>query len=278
MESFKTRDDARNGLRDVDYRKTTLEHVTHSLSDLLKKKPVQAYAIALELLRDTRKPLPKEFVKGVEDIARSAARRSLLDRQLGPWTPETQVEKDDYDRFVGYRLQCRLRLVRSLRTQELIKNTGSNWIWCSARCGVCRPVPDSFIIPDEALGVGKFPTVWWVTYLERTVPCVTDSPCEKAFDNEHVWKSIMQTLELECPKCHKVAAREFPFFKEKLLGMVTKIVNSVRIHFIDRLLSKKANCVSNRLSWKSSCDIPLSLTTASLYICTFSLYFMSQSP
>ena len=231
-------DDALKGLRDVDYSKTTLEHITYSLSYLLGENPVQAYAIALELLRDTRKPPSREFAKGVEDIARRAARSSLLDRQLDPWTPEMQVEKDDYDRFVDYRLQCRLRLVGSLRTQELVKNTGSNWVWYNTRCGVCRPIPDSFIILDEVLEVGKCPAAWWVTYLERTVSRVADSPCEKAFESEHVWSDLMEDLEEECPKCHKVAAREFPFFKEKLLGMVTKIVNGVRIHFIDWPLSK----------------------------------------
>ena len=233
MESFKTRDDARKGLQDVDYSKTTLEHIIHSLSDLLEEKPVQVYAIALDLLRDTPKPLPREFANSVEDIARYAARSSLLYRQLGPWTPETEIKKDDYDRFVGYHLQCRLRLVESLQTQELIENTGSNWIWYNTRCGMCRLIPDSFIIPYEALEVGKCPAVWWVTYLERTVSCVADSPCEKAFESEHVWSDLMEDLEEECSKCHKVAAREFPFFKEKLLGMVTKIVNGVRIHFID---------------------------------------------
>ena len=255
VEPFKTRDDARKGLRDVDYSKTTLEHVTRSLSDLLKKKPVEVYAIALDLLRDTRKPLPREFAKGVEDIARYAARSSLLDRQLGPWTPETQVKKDDYDRLVGYHLQCKLRLVGSLTTQELIKNVGSNWIWYNTRCGVCRPIPDSFIIQNEALGVGKCPTAWWVIYWERTVLCIADTPCEKAFENDHVWNHIMETLEKKCPVCYEAAAREFPIFKEKLLGMVIKIVNSVCIHFIDLLVGQKAHRASNRFSWRSSCNI-----------------------
>ena len=255
MESFKTRDDARKGLQDVDYNKTTLEHIIHSLSDLLEEKPVQVYAIALDLLRDTPNPLPREFAKSVEDIAHHAARSSLLYRQLGPWTPETQVKKDDYDRFVGYHLQCKLRLVESLRTQELIENTGSNWIWYNTRCGVCRLIPDSFIIQNEALGAGKRPAAWWVTYLERTASRVADSPCEKAFESEHIWTDLMRDLGEKCPTCYEAAVREFPIFKEKMLGVVTKIVNSVCIHFIDLLVDQKVNCASNRLSWRSSCDI-----------------------
>ena len=100
--------------------------ISHSLSYLLKEKPVEVYAIALDLLRDSRKPLPRVFAKGVEDIAHYAARSSLLDRQLGPWTPETQVKEDDYDRFVDYHLQYRLRLVGSLKSEELIENRSSN--------------------------------------------------------------------------------------------------------------------------------------------------------
>ena len=254
MESFKTIDDTRKGLRDVDYSETALEYIIYSLSDLLEESPVQVYAIALNLLRDTPKPLPREFTKGVEDIARHAARSSLLYRQLGPWTPETDVKKDDYDRFIGYHLQCRLRLVESLRSQELIENTGSDWIWYNIRCGVCRLIPDSFI-RNEALGAGKCPAAWWVTYLERTVSCVADSPCEKAFESEHVWTDLMRDLGEKCPTCYEAACREFPIFKEKMLGIVTKIVNSVCIHFIDLLVDQKVNCASNRLSWRSSCDI-----------------------
>ena len=100
--------------------------ISHSLSHLLEEKPVQVYAVPLDLLRDTRRPLPRVFAKGVENVARYAARSSLLDGRLGPWTPETQVKEDDHDRFVGYHLQCRLRLVGSLLTKESIENTGFN--------------------------------------------------------------------------------------------------------------------------------------------------------
>ena len=255
VEPFKTLDDAREGLRDVDYSRTTLDHIAHSLLHLVEENTVEVYAIALGLLRDIRKPLPREFAKGVEDVARYAARSSLLYRQLGPWTPETQAKKDDYDRFVGYHLQCRLRLVESLRTQELIENTGSNWIWYNTRCGVCRPISNSPTAPNEEPGAGKHPTTWWVAYLERTIPCIADSPCEKAFESEHVWRPLMEDLAEECPKCHETAAREFPIFKEKLLGMATGIVNNVGIHFVDWLVGQKADYTSNRLSWRSSCDI-----------------------
>ena len=72
--------------------------------------------------------------------------------------------------------------------------------------------------------------------MKRTVSCVADSPCEKAFEGEHVWRPLIQALAEECPTCHEVAAREFPLFKEKLLKIVTDIVNSVRIHSVDRLV------------------------------------------
>ena len=188
-------------------------------------------------------------------MARSAARRSLLDRQLDTWTPGTQIKKDDYERFINYHGQCRVRLVASLGTKELIKNTGSHWIWYNTRCGVCRLTLNSFIVPNKALGVGKCPTAWWVTYLERTVLRVADSPCEKAFESEHIWRDLMLDLEKKCPKCYEAAAGEFPIFKENLLGMVTKIVNSVCIRFIDLFVVQKVYCMSNRLSWRSSCNI-----------------------
>ena len=183
----------------------------------------------------------------MEDIARSAARSSLLDRQLDTWAPGMQIKKEDYERFIDYRDQCRLRLVASLVTEELMKQTGSHWIWYNTECGACHPTPKNYVTTTTVLRTGKYPTTWWATYLERIVPCVEDSPCERALESEHVWKSIMRPLAKECPTCHWTATREFPLFKKRLLKMVTRIVDSVCTPFVDRPLSQKANCVPKRL-------------------------------
>lgn len=225
-----------------------LERIGYPPSRLPNESPVEAYALALDILRDTRKPLSREFIKDVEDVARSAARSSLLDRQLGTWTHGMQIKKDDYERFIDYHDQCRVRLVASLKTEELIKNTGSHWIWYNTRCGVCPLTPKSYAVPTKNLGTMIRPTTWWVTYLEGTIPCVQDSPCEETFENEHIWQSILQALGKECPTCHRTAAREFPLFKKRLLKIVTEIVDSVRTLFVNRSLSQKANCAPKRLN------------------------------
>ena len=174
----------------------------------------------------------------MEGIVRSAARSSLLDRQLDTWTPGMQIKKDDYERFIDYHGQCRVRLVASLLAKEFTTNTGSHWIWYNTRCGVCPLTLKSYVIPTTVLGMGKYPATWWVTYWERTVLCVEDSPCEKTFENEYIWKSILRTLAKECPTCHETAAREFPLFKKRLLRVVTEIVDSVRILLVDRPLGQ----------------------------------------
>ena len=163
----------------------------------------------------------------MENIARFAARSSLLDRQLDAWTPGIQIKKDDYERFLNYHDQCRVRLVASLAVEGLMQQTGSRWIWYSTGCRVCHLTPKSHVTPTTVPRTGKCPTTWWVKYLERTIPCVGDSPCERAFESEHIWKSIMWVLAKECPTCHGTAVREFPLFKKRLLKMVTKIVDSV---------------------------------------------------
>ena len=134
-------------------------------------------------------------------------------------------------------------MVASLAVEELMKQTGSHWIWYSTGCRVCHPTPKNHVTPTTVLRTGKYPTTWWVKYLERTIPCVRDLPCERAFESEHIWKSIMQALAKECPTCHGTAAREFPLFKKRLLKMVTKVVDSVCTLFVDRPLGQNANGV-----------------------------------
>ena len=230
---FKTGHEARRGLRKVDYCKITPERIRRSLSHLLREDPVEVYAIALDLLRSPYKPLPTEFAEDIEDIARSAARSSLLDRQLGTWTPEMHIKKDDYERFIDYHRQGRARLVAFLVTGELAKNMGSHWIWYNGGCEVCPLIPKSNVVSNWALEAGNHPTTWWVTYWERTVTTVGNSPYEKALENERIWESILRALATECPECHEIVARQFPLFKEKLSEMVAKIINGVRTLFID---------------------------------------------
>ena len=233
MEPFKTSHEARRDLRKVDYCKITPEHVKRSLSHLLREDPVEVYAITLDLLRSLHKPLPTEFAEDIEDIARSAARSSFLNRQLDTWTPEMHIKKDDYERFIDYHRQCRARLVASLVTGELIENMGTHWIWYNAGCGECSPILKGNVVSNRELEVGKHPATWWVTYWERTVTTVGGSTCEKAFENEGIWESILRALATECPECHETAASEFPLFKEKLSEVVAKIINGVRTLFID---------------------------------------------
>ena len=232
-EPFKTSHEARRDLWKVDYCKITPEHVRRSLSHILREDPVEVYAITLDLLRSPHNPLPTEFVEDMEDIARSAARSSLLDHQLDTWTPEMHIKKDDYERFIDYHRQCRARLVASLVTGELIENMGTHWVWYNTGCGVCSLIPKSNVGSNRVSKAGKHPPTWWVTYWERAVTTVGDSPCEKAPENKRIWESILRALVTECPECHETAARQFPLFKEKLSEMVAKIINDVRTLFID---------------------------------------------
>ena len=144
-----------------------------------------------------------------------------------------QIKRDDYERFIDYHRQCRAQLVASSVTGELIGYMGTHWIWHNTGCGLCSPIPKSNAAPNRAMEVGRHPATWWVTYWERAVTTVGDSPCEKAFENEGIWESILRALETECPECHETAAMELPLFKDKLSEMVAKIINGVRTFFID---------------------------------------------
>ena len=156
-----------------------------------------------------------------------------MDRQPDPWTPGMHIRKDDYYRFINYNQECREELAVFMVTREFIASTGSRWTWYSARCGACSLTPNGNVLPSKALGVGKHPTTWWATYWGRTITCVGDAPCEEVLEDDHIWKPIMRALAGECPTCHETATSEFPFFREKLLEMVTNIVNNVCIFFVD---------------------------------------------
>jgi len=232
-EPFKTSRDARRVLLRMSYDDEALGDIERSLSYLINQSPVEVYAIALDLLRDPRKPLPREIANGMERIARIAGRNSLRDPPLGVWTTGMHIKQDDYIRFTDYHLWCRIRLAQFLATADLIKKTGDEWIWYNTRCGVCPLTPTSIVVPTAALGAGKRPATWWVTYWEKVVALVGECPSEDPFTDGHIWDSTLRGLAKECPTCHETAAKEFPHFKDKLVNMITDIIDGVRMPFDD---------------------------------------------
>ena len=253
-EPFRSGNEARRVLSRINYEEDALEDIKRSLSRLMKERPVEVYAIALDLLRASRKrPLPKVIAEGVEGIARSAVRNSLLDPLLGPWTTEMGAKHGDYLQLINYHHRCSIELLEFLVTEAVIKSMGTEWIWYNTRCGVCTLVLDSFVVPSAALGTAKLPAKWWVTYWETVIASVRESPCEKLFNSGHIWDSTFQALAIECPTCHRAVAKEFPLFKEKILNAVTKIIDGVRITFVDRYVCQGVNSASNRSSWRLCC-------------------------
>ena len=207
-----------------------VEEIRRALSGV-HKSPLESYAIALELLRAPAKPLTRGVIKGVEDIARAYARESLRDGELGSWALEMPVKHDDFGRFTSYHRRCRIRLVEFMATGELIKATGSDWVWYNTRCGVCPIVVRSNVISSTALGVQKDPALWWVRYWERVVAAVGETPCEGPFEDESIWGDTLRALARECTLCHEAAAREFPVFRGRLVDVVANIIDGVRITF-----------------------------------------------
>jgi len=187
-------------------------------------------------------------------MARSAARNSLLDPPLGTWTTGMDTKRDDYNRFTTYHFRCTVRLLVFLSTGELVKKTGTDWVWFNTRCGVCPLTSRSIVVPAEVLGT-KYTAMWWVEYWERIVGAVGDSPCEKPFDDEPIWNSTLQALARGCPACHETAAKEFPLFRERLVNMVTKIIEDVRIPLCRLVHLMDTNLMFNRSDWRSSCDL-----------------------
>ncbi|KAF9644829.1 hypothetical protein BDM02DRAFT_3190234 [Thelephora ganbajun] len=229
QEPFKSCDEARKILWRINWNEAALDSVKYSLSRLMRERPVEVYSIVLDLLRAPPQPFPREIARGVEGMARSAARNSLLDPPLGAWTTEVNIRLDDYIRFTTYHLRCGVRLLEFLATEDLIKKTGTEWIWYNTRCGVCPTTAKSIVVPAAALGTAKYPATWWVTYWERVVASVGEFPCEKPFKNERIWDSTLRDLARECPACHKEAAREYPIFRKKLIDLIAEITNGVEL-------------------------------------------------
>lgn len=226
--SFKTIEEARKALLKINSDETAFRDFSRLLSTLMKETPLEVYAFASELLRDPQKPLQGGVEKGVEDIARSAARNALCNPQLGTWTSRTNIESDDYDRFTSYHRRCSDRLVQLLETGDLIENAGTDWIWHSGRCESCSHTPET---SNVVLKITKQPTTWWAKYWGGVIASVRDRPCKESFENDQTWDSTLETLELECPTCYETAKEQYPRFKQKVVQMITVIIDRVRIHF-----------------------------------------------
>ena len=237
-EPLKSADDLRRALLIIDHDEVVLDEIRRTLLRTTNR-PLEAYAIALGLLRVPCKPLTSGVTKGVEDIVRSIARDSLRDPALGSWAPEMPVKHDDYMRFTSYHRRCRIRLVEFLATGELIKATGNEWIWYNTRCEVCPIVPQSNVVSSATLGIEKHPAAWWVAYWERVVAAIGETPCEGPFEDQNIWGSTLRALRDGCPSCHEVAVREFPIFRGKLVNMVTNIIDGVRVPFVGLCPSAK---------------------------------------
>jgi len=220
-----------------------LDEIRQTLSRITNR-PVEAYAVALELLRVPCKALTRGVTKGVEDIVRSIARESLRDPALGTWATEMPIKLDDYMRFTSYHRRCRIRLVEFLATGELIKATGNEWIWYNTKCGVCPIVSQSNVVSSATLGIEKYPAAWWVAYWERVVAAVGETPCEGPFGNQNIWGGTLRALKENCAVCHEAAAREFPSFRGELVKAVTKIIDGVRIPFVGLPKTLAANSSS----------------------------------
>ena len=194
---------------------------------------------------------------GMQDIARLAARNSLLNPPLGTQTAEMGIKFElDYIRFTTYHRRCELGLIKFLVTTRFPETMGTEWVWYDTRCGVCPLTSKRFMVPGETREITRHTAMWWVTYLERIVPSVGDCPCEELFDEkQEIWDSILRTLAKDCPICHEAARKEFPLFREKLQVAITKIINNVGIHFVDRDVCQGANSRSNRSNWRFNRDI-----------------------
>ena len=196
-----------------------LKQVEDSLYRLMEERPAKTYAVAVSLLQN---PLPGEAVGDIERIARTAARKSLQD-------PPLPTRSEVYVKLARYRQVCGLQLKMFLITGDFAKSTctGTKWTWYDTRCGVCP------VARRTRLGDKNHPASWWAAYWERAVTYAMDYPCEEAFEDGCVWESILQELEMDCPVCYESAVMEYPDFMGELLEVVTEIVDSVRVSFID---------------------------------------------
>ena len=223
LEPFETCRSAQRVLLKPGCNENELRHIGQTLSPLLRRDPGEVYAIALSVLRVSRKPLPLpvEIAKGVEDVVRSAAHLTLRYPPLVSRPTGMGSEQDDYIRLTDYRLACQLRLTQFLLTGELMESTGGDWVWYKPRCGVC------------VVGA-QHSTAWWMMYLRKVAVIIGEFPCEEAFEDKYcIWETEMKDLKTKCRMCYRMATNEYPDFKEKLLKAVAEVLDSVRIPFVD---------------------------------------------
>lgn len=245
-ESFKSSRKARKILLEITYEEITyeedaLEGIKSSLSHLIEEKPAEVYAIAVELLRGHRESLPKIITEGVEEIARSAARKSLCFPLIfGGKTDEMDNGRFEYPQLFYYHFRCKHRLVGILWTESFLKSAGTERFWYNIRCGVCPPAfKDDFVVPHvrEVLGITEYPPKWWAEYWTKVVTSVKDDHCWGPLENGSIRNDTLQALARVCPTCYDAAAKGLPLFEDKVLSVINKVIDGVRI-FVDRCLPR----------------------------------------
>lgn len=236
IKPFKTGDEARNLLSKIAYERdeNMLDFIRYSLSHLIEERPSEAYSIAIDMRQSPRGTVETVVARSLEDIARAAARNSLLHPPPDPWAPWMGIKLAVYDRFTDYRSRCLTRLLKEFEAGRVARIVGIEWVWYSPTCATCPIWPrdrwdrDSpqpgLVAPDRV-----YPTVWWARYWERLLYSVDDFPCEKPFKYQLIRDVTMRELAQECPKCHKKAVKEFPRFRKILVNEVTTIVDEVCI-------------------------------------------------
>lgn len=223
-EPFKSNKEARIVLSKIDWDESVLESAKRLLSDLMTKRPFEVYAVALHLLRDPYKAIPETIAKGLEDIARSAARNSLRDPRIKSWKAGMNVEPDVFNEYTSYYIRCDIDLIKLL--MGLMKETDPERIWYDPGCKLCHNTKQS-------------PT-WWANYWGGLLASVGECPCEEPFKDNRIWNSTLEVLKLECPTCYKTAKERYPRFKEKVIQMVTDIIDGVSIHPVHHVLPAKS--------------------------------------
>lgn len=210
-------------LSNINWDEISHERARRSLLGLIEQRPVEVYTIALRLLHDPRKTFPETIARGMEDIARSAARISLRDNLL---VGETNIEKKYYAGLADYRFSCDVRLTCLLVTQEVIDKTGDDWIWHNPSCKDCPPAPKIAVEPKEL----PHPQTWWKNYWQVVVASIRERPCEELFKDDQTWEDAMQKLEEECLTCYGMARKKYDGFKQKIIQITTNVINDVSIH------------------------------------------------
>ena len=231
----RTSDEARNILSEIDYERDErmLDFIWYSLSYLIEESPLEAYSIALDMLKSPRGTIETAVASGIQNIARAAARNSLFHPPPDPWEPQMGIELADYKRFIDYRPRCVTILLHIFRVGRVPFAAGTEWVWFSPKCGVCPMLSkDKCDRPQPGLLGSRprvYPTVWWAGYWQRLLCSLDDFPCEKAFMDRFIWDVTMRELSQECSECHKKAVKQFPRFRKIIVGEISAVLDDVCI-------------------------------------------------